>query len=109
METKDYLKRSKELFKRIEEKLDEFEDEIDFDYASGKLDISFESGGNHIIVNTQQALHEIWLAGNGKGWHFKYLEDQEIWYAQAEQEEFFQAFAKLLGARLKRRVTFNQS
>ena len=106
MEIKDYLKRSKELFKKIEEKLDEFETDIDYDYAPGKLEIGFETGGTKIVINTQQAIQEVWLAGNGRGWHFQYLEDQGIWFAQAEQIEFYQCFASLLSFRLKRDVTF---
>ena len=106
MEIKDYLKRSKELFKKIEEKLDEFETEIDYDYAPGKLEIGFETGGPKMVINIQQAIQQVWLAGNGQGWHFQYLEDQAIWFAHAEQVEFYQCLASLLSSRLKQTVTF---
>jgi frataxin-like iron-binding protein CyaY len=42
MENKEYLTRVSELFERVEEKLDELEDDIDFDPTPDKLMVSFE-------------------------------------------------------------------
>ena len=106
MDTKSYLRLSKELFQRIEAKLEQYVEEIDFEYGQGKLEISFESGGPKMVINTQQAIHEVWLAGNGHGWHFKYLEESEQWYAQAEQIELFHCLSQLLSNRLGVEVRF---
>ena len=62
MENKEYFARASELFKRVEEKLDEFEDEIDYDPSPDKLLVSFESSEEKIVINTQRAIKEIWLA-----------------------------------------------
>ena len=43
MENKDYLKRVGELFHRVEDKLDEYEDDIDYDHTPDKLMLNFES------------------------------------------------------------------
>jgi CyaY protein len=106
METKEYLRRANEIFTRIESKLDEYEDDLDFDRTPDKLVISFEAHPKKIVVNTQQAIHEIWLAGNARGWHFKFRPAEEIWFAEAEQEEFYDCFARLLGDHLQQTVTF---
>ena len=107
MENKEYIKLTNELFKKIEYKLDEFEEDVDYDKSGDKLEIAFEAGGPKIVLNTQKALHEVWLAGSGRGWHFKYIEDQKIWFASAEQDEFYQCFSKLLAERLNREVSFS--
>ena len=43
MENKEYFARVSELFVRVEEKLDEFEDEIDYDPTPDKLMVTFEN------------------------------------------------------------------
>ena len=107
MENKEYFKRVSELFERVEEKLDQFEDEIDYDPTPDKLMVIFEKNDKKIVINTQIAIKEIWLAGNSRGWHFKFQSDKEIWFANAEQEEFYQCFADLLSDNLGQEVSFN--
>ncbi|MDP6294886.1 MAG: frataxin domain-containing protein, partial [SAR324 cluster bacterium] len=68
MGNKEYFARVSELFERIEEKLDQFEDEIDYDPSPDKLMVNIEKNGKKIVINTQRAIKEIWLAGNSKGW-----------------------------------------
>ena len=106
MENKEYFARVSELFERVEEKLDEFEDEIDYDHTPDKLMVTFENNGEKVVINTQRAIREIWLAGNSKGWHFQFQQDKNIWFANAEQEEFYQCLAKLLSKILETSVSF---
>ncbi len=106
MDTKEYLIQVDELFRRVEEKLDEFEDEIDYDRTPDKLEATIESSGEKIVVNTQRAIHEIWLAGNARGWHFQYSKEDDRWFARAEQVEFYQCLSILLGNHLGRPVQF---
>ena len=42
MENKEYFAQVSKLFRRIEEKLDEYENEIDYDQSPDKLMVSFE-------------------------------------------------------------------
>ena len=37
MENKEYLNRVEELFQKVEDKLDEYEDDIDYDHTPDKL------------------------------------------------------------------------
>ena len=107
MENKEYFKRVSKLFERVEEKLDQFEDEIDYDPTPDKLMVSFEKNDKKIVINTQRAIKEVWLAGNSRGWHFQFQADKEIWFANAEQEEFYQCLADLLSDNLGQEVSFN--
>ena len=106
MENKEYLKRVEVLFQKVEDKLDEYEDDIDYDHTPDKLMLNFESSGEKVVINTQHAIKEIWLAGNSRAWHFQFLCDQDIWFAQAEQEEFYNCLASLLSDNLGHPVSF---
>lgn len=106
MENKDYFQKVQELFRKVEDKLVELEEDTDYDTTNDKIEVSFEKGGSKIVINTQRAIHEIWLAGNARGWHFKYMEDKKVWFAESEQEEFYQCLAKLLESRLGYAVSF---
>ena len=107
MDPKVYIKYADELFRTIEDKLEEFEEEIDYDRTPDKLEATIETTGKKIVVNTQRAIHEIWLAGNSRGWHFQYDEDQTCWFAQAEKVEFYSCLSELLSTNLGRQVSFN--
>ena len=106
MENKEYFAQVSKLFRRIEAKLDEFENEIDYDPSPDKLMVSFEKNNKKIVINTQIAIKEIRLAGNSRGWHFQFLQEKDIWFANAEQEEFYQCLAKLLSENLGTSVSF---
>jgi len=101
MGNKEYFRRVGVLFRKVESKLDEFEELIDYDRTPDKIEISFEGSSKRFVVNTQRAIQEVWFAGSGRGWHFKYQEEEGTWYAHAEQEEFFQCFDLLLAQALK--------
>ena len=107
MENKEYSARASELFKRVEEKLDELEDEIDYDPSPDKLLVSFEASEEKIVINTQRAIKEIWLAGNSRAWHFKFQKEKNIWFANAEQKEFYQCLANLISKNLGHAVSFS--
>lgn len=107
MELKEYLMKANEMFSRVEAKLDELEDFLDYDKSEGKLEITFEAGGPKMVLNTQRAIQEIWLAGNAQAWHFKFREAEQDWYANAEQVEFYQCFTDLLNQRLPEKISFD--
>ena len=106
MENKEYFARVSELFEKVEEKLDEFEEDIDYDTTPDKININIERNGKKIVINTQRAIKEIWLAGNSRGWHFQYNVSEGIWFARAEKEEFFKCLSNLLSKNLGFVVSF---
>tara|TARA_B100000700_G_C14808806_1_gene744141 strand:+ start:50 stop:373 length:324 start_codon:yes stop_codon:yes gene_type:complete len=107
MENKEYFFRVSELFKKVESKLDEFEEEIDYDSTPDKLMVNIENNGSKIVINTQIAIKEIWLAGNSRGWHFKYDVSKNIWFASAEKVEFYECLSNLLSKNLGKEVNFS--
>ena len=106
MENKEYFGRVASIFRKVEDLLDEFEDEIDYACTPDKLELTVEATGRRVVLNTQQAVHELWLAGNARGWHFKYQPEQDRWFAEAEQEEFDECFTRLLENHLDQPVSF---
>jgi frataxin-like iron-binding protein CyaY len=42
MEMAEYLNRADELFRIVEDKLEEFEEDVDYDKTDGKIEIQFE-------------------------------------------------------------------
>ena len=106
MDNKEYSQRAEHVFRQVEQLLDRHEDLLDYDRTPDKLQIAFEERPGIIVLNTQRAIHEIWLAGNARGWHFKYQADNDRWFAEAEQEEFYDCFARLLSDHLGKHTTF---
>ena len=106
MDNKEYFYRVSELFKKVEFKLDEFEDDIDYDSTPDKILVNIEKNGAKVVLNTQRSIHEVWLAGNSRGWHFQFQPEKEIWFANAEHEEFYHCLANLLSDNLGQEVSF---
>ncbi len=109
MNDKEYLKQTADLFRDVEDFLGDFEEELDYDRTADKLEILHEASRRKIVLNTQRAIHEVWLAGNARGWHFGFDSERQVWFAQAEQEEFEGCFSRLLSEHLGRPVQFTQS
>ncbi len=107
METSEYLKLANALFRKVEDKLDELEEDVDYEKADGKLEMVFENGSSRVVVNTQRAIQEIWLAGGARAWHFKYLEGEQKWFAVAEQEEFYTCLSNMIQERIQKPVSFH--
>ncbi|MBF0286806.1 MAG: iron donor protein CyaY [SAR324 cluster bacterium] len=107
MNMSEYLNLSGELFRNIEDKLDEFEDDIDYDKADGKIQVIFENGSSPLVINTQRAIHEVWLAGGARAWHFKWLDTEKKWFAEVEQEELYQCLARLIEERIQKTIDFH--
>ena len=107
MDNKEYFYRVSELFKKVEFKLDEFEEDIDYDSTPDKILVNIEKNGAKVVLNTQRSIHEVWLAGNSRGWHFKFIKEKEMWFAEAEKEEFFECFSNLLTKNLGKDFSFN--
>ena len=69
MNENDYQAACKELFERIEERLEETD--TDYNNNGGVLEIEPETGGK-IIINRQAPMREVWLAAKSGGRHFAF-------------------------------------
>ena len=70
----EYHRRAREAFAAVEATVDRFlqEDVIDIDSSrtGGLLELVFPNGSK-IVLNTQPPLHELWLAAQSGGFHFR--------------------------------------
>ena len=77
----DYERETRALLSRIEAAADRWlqDDVIDIDTmrTGGLLELSFPDGSK-IIVNTQQPLHEVWLAARAGGFHYRWQSGQWV-------------------------------
>ena len=63
-------------FKRIVKGLDDVDpDLLDVVSTGDKIDATHMASGEKVVVNTQRAIWQIWVAGNGQGIHFSYAPD----------------------------------
>jgi CyaY protein len=74
------------VFKRIEDSLDALDLGIEAFRQGPVLEIEFEDDSK-IVVNSQAAMQEIWLAAKAGGFHFKLHERR--WLDTRSGEEFF--------------------
>lgn len=92
----EYDRLTAEVLQRVEAAIDRWlqEDVIDIDShrSGGLLELAFP-GGSKIVINTQPPLHELWLAAQAGGYHFKHLKGR--WLDTRSGQEFFE----LLSAR----------
>jgi CyaY protein len=61
------------------------------------LEIEFIDQGSKIIVNTQAAMKEIWVAARAGGFHYRMADDQ-LWKDTRDGSELFAALSRLASA-----------
>jgi CyaY protein len=84
----------------IERALEQAADENDVDIECGRsgnvLDIEFVDNGSKIIVNSQEAMQEIWVAARSGGFHYRY--DGGKWINTRDGSELFAALSQMASA-----------
>ena len=79
-----YNGRVADVFKRLLKVLDAADpDALDADSTGDMVTITGNKSGQKVVINTQRAVHQLWVAGNGSGIHFtwdpaasKWLDDK---------------------------------
>ena len=91
----DYHREAAALLARIEAATDRWlqDDVIDIDTqrSGGLLEMSFPNGSK-IIVNMQPPLHEMWLASQAGGFHYRWQDGR--WLDTRDGSEFVQALSR---------------
>jgi len=105
MELANYKKKATELFNRLLDSLDQYEDSIDYDFGSAKLVLRFDEKPSVVyVINTQQAAMQIWVAGEAQAWHFDWMDEKMYWYDSKNSVELFslldQKFSQLTNQRI---------
>lgn len=102
-----YQTLSAELLSGIERQIDRWlqDDVIDIDTArtGGLLELSFPNGSK-IVVNTQPPLHEIWLAAQRGGFHYRHAEGR--WRDTKTGAEFFEVLSACASEQAGRELEF---
>ncbi|WP_156904854.1 iron donor protein CyaY [Ferrimonas senticii] len=77
MDTRHYHDLADAVLEQITERIDDAELELDYEQAGNVVDIECIDG-SHIVINKQEALHQIWVATKQNGHHFAYVDGQWI-------------------------------
>lgn len=96
------------LFLKIEDILNLYENEIDVDYQIQDyvMTITF-SNKSLIIINKQESLEQIWLATKVNGYHFNYKKNQ--WICNRSNKNFWEIFENAFSAQLHKKIIFKKN
>lgn len=99
MTDSEFMDRAEILLKAVEANCDRINDEnladIDNQRTGGMVTLVF-SNQSQIVINLQKPLHEIWLAAQSGGYHFKFNSEQ--WLDTKGQGEFFSNLSRFASA-----------
>ena len=86
----EFLDRAEQLLLAVEQGCDRINDATDADLDSqrsgGMVTISFVNR-SQIVINLQTPLHEVWMAAQSGGYHYRF--DGQQWMDTKGQGEFF--------------------
>ena len=75
-----YNTRVADIFRRLLKGLDLVDpDALDADSTGDMVTITANKSGQKVVVNTQRAVRQIWVAGNGSGIHFDFDAKSSKW------------------------------
>ena len=94
-----FLDRAEALLARVEAVADRLADEFDVDVlrTGNVLTLAFDNG-HRIVVNTQEAASEVWVAARSRGFHYRWDGAAGVWRDTRSNDEFDAALARLIGA-----------
>ncbi len=94
----DFRARAERLLSDLESAVDRLADDFDIDVlrAGNVVTLAFENG-HRVIVNTQEAASEIWLAARSGGFHFRRDDVSGRWSDTRSGEDLRLVLARLIG------------
>jgi CyaY protein len=97
-ESPSYADRAEHLLARFETAVDGLADDFDIDVlrTGNVITLTFENG-HRIVVNTQEAASEIWVAARSGGFHYRWDDAAGRWTDTRSSEDFHVAVARLIG------------
>ncbi len=101
MSESEYLAAAEAVLDAIEIGMERAGDAADVDLECSRsgnvLEIEFIDQGSKIIVNTQAAMQEIWIAARAGGFHYRMTDDQH-WKDTRDGSELFASLSRLASA-----------
>jgi CyaY protein len=93
----EFLRLADSTLTAIEAALEQATNETDLDVECSRsgnvLEIEFVDNGSKIIVNSQAAMQEMWVAAKAGGFHYRH--DGETWRNTRDGSELFQVLSEL--------------
>jgi CyaY protein len=77
----------------LEQAIEDSDLDIECSRSGNVLDIEFIDGGTHIIVNSQAAMQEMWVAAKSGGFHYRRVDGQ--WRNTRDGSELFAALSEM--------------
>ena len=100
MSEKTFLDEAETALAAIETAMDRLNDEdvidVECKRSGNVLEIEFIDNGSKIIVNTQAAMQELWVAAKSGGFHYKQVDGK--WTNTRDGSELFAALSALASA-----------
>ncbi len=90
----EYATLCEDLFTRLEDFLDEQENDLDYESNGDICEITL-ADSSKLIINRQPPVQEIWLAAKSGGYHFAYRDNQ--WSDTRDGMDFFTRLTICLG------------
>lgn len=95
MTDSEFMDHAEALLRAVEAGCDRINDATDADIdnqrVGGMVTLSF-SNGSQIVVNLQKPLHEVWLAAQSGGYHYRF--DDGRWSDTKGRGEFFDRLSR---------------
>ena len=93
MTDSEFMDHAESLLQQLETSCDRLNEQSDIDIdnqrVGGMVTITFPNR-SQLIVNLQKPLHEVWLAAQSGGYHYRF--DGAAWQDTKGQGEFWQQF-----------------
>jgi len=94
----EFLAQAEATLNAIEAALDRLNDDdmvdVECSRSGNVLEIEFVDNGSKIIVNSQAAMQELWVAARSGGYHYKQIDGQ--WRNTRDNTELFTALSEMV-------------
>ena len=89
--------RAERILARIETAIDGIADDLDIDLlrSGNVITLTFENG-HRIVVNSQEAAQEVWLAARSGGFHYRWDDPSQTWTDTRSGEDLRVVLARLI-------------
>ncbi len=94
-----------QLMLNIEQTVDCYLGDSDYERSEGTLTLTLENGSK-IIINRQEALQQVWLAAKTGGYHFNYQDKH--WCCVRSGKPFFALLSEIIALQCGEVIYFNQ-
>ena len=102
MNEREFQELADVIFRRIEDRIDELELDIDIDSGGGILNCVCENGSS-VILSRQVANFEIWVAAKSGGFHLRYRESD--WFCDTTNESLAVLINRVFSEQLAQPIT----